>query len=403
LPAWRGRDEPADRRAALVRALADSRFFDAAAALALEPGPDGATPAAGDPRAAEIVAYAGFLAELERATDEYYRRTALKQGNHRAWRREVTELGRALWPRLAWEGTVPDYFDVRLIEEVDRRFGAVINLGETAGYEDLHMGHRVVDERRTVSQYGREAPVRFVSLDGIVSNGFQSWAWDGNAAHGGWQGRQGIVQVRPGYVGEPRRVWFDLTDPEARRRGDVRIAADSAADAERARTTPVAFFPSVTGRMRRDARQALLDSLRTAGLDGAALEAAFQHALGEAVQESSIFAHEGRHAIDATLGRFSAEELEFRAKLSEVAFAPRPRLALDGIMSAILGDRTPHGRANERIMRGVVEWMKAHAGEIAGLDASAPLLPQLPRLSDEQLRRAFASLDPLAGGTPPPP
>jgi hypothetical protein len=97
------------------------------------------------------------------------------------------------------------------------------------------------------------------------------------------------------------------------------------------------------------------------------------------------------------LGRFNAEEQEYRAKLSQVVFAPRPRLALHGTMSATVGDRTPHGRANERVLRGILAWMQAHAGEIAGLDPAAPLLPQLPRLSDAQLREAFSSLDPLAG------
>jgi hypothetical protein len=35
-------------------------------------------------------------------------------------------------------------------------------------------------------------------------------------------------------------------------------------------------------------------------------------------------------------------------------------------------------------------------GEIAGLDRAAPLLPQLPLLTDAQLRAAFGSLDPFA-------
>jgi hypothetical protein len=40
--------------------------------------------------------------------------------------------------------------------------------------------------------------------------------------------------------------------------------------------------------------------------------------------------------------------------------------------------------------------MTSQAGEIAGLDRAAPLLPQLPLLTDAQLRAAFSSLDPFA-------
>jgi hypothetical protein len=393
LPAWRG---DAAQRAALAGALADSRLFDAAAVLAPEGGD-----APADQRAADIVAYARFLWDAERLTDEYYRQTALGRGDHRAWRRELSALGEALWPRLAWNGAPPRYSQERALAELDRRFGAVVIVGETAGYEDMHYGHRVVDEQRTVSQYGHQASVRFIALDAIASNGFQSWAWFGRAGHGGWQNETGIVQVRPQYVEDPRQAWLAVTDSAEIRRNEARVAADSAQDVARARVAPVAFFPGARARMVRDARRALLDSLRAAGLQATELEAAFHRAYGQAVQESSIFAHEGRHAIDNAIGRFNAEELEYRAKLSEVAFAPRPRLALSGIMNAGIGDRTPHGRANERALRGVLAWMQAHAGEIAGLDRSAPLLPQLPLLTDAQLRQAFASQDPLAGGTPP--
>jgi hypothetical protein len=92
-----------------------------------------------------------------------------------------------------------------------------------------------------------------------------------------------------------------------------------------------------------------------------------------------------------------APELEYRAKLSQVAFAPLPRLAFDGIMSPNVGDDTPHGIANRWMLEGIERWMRRHAAELP-IDPSAPLLPQLPRLSDASLRAAAAALDPLAPG-----
>ena len=90
----------------------------------------------------------------------------------------------------------------------------MINLGRTAGYYDLHMGHSVVDQRREVEQYGRKADVRFVQLDHIVSNGFQSWAWEDGGQHGGWGGSTLIVQIRSVYVEEPLNIWRALHDQE---------------------------------------------------------------------------------------------------------------------------------------------------------------------------------------------
>jgi hypothetical protein len=390
----------ARQRAALARALRDSRLFSAAAVIALARNADGSTLASRDPAARETVVYAAFVDSVRGLTDRYYRATAQKKGSPDRWKASLDSAARKLWPSLTWTGPTPTFTNERFRAELDRRFGALIYLGETAGYEDLHMGHRVVDDRRTVDQYGHTGRVRFVALDAIVSNGFQSWAWDGNAQHGGWATKDLIVQVRPAYADEPMQAWRQTTDPEIMRRLAEELAADSVADMAKARRTPVAYFPSVAERLARDGRRLLLDSLRKEGLSGNELESAFKREYGLALVESSIFAHEGRHAIDNNLPtKLTPTDLEYRAKLSEVVFAPRPRLALGGIISANAGDDTPHGKANQRALEGIQTWMQAHASEIRQLDRSAPLLPQFPLLTDAQIKAAFAAQDPYAAET----
>ena len=144
----------------------------------------------------------------------------------------------------------------------------------------------------------------------------------------------------------------------------------------------------------------LLSELRATGLEDSDLRLAFIAEIERIDLESSIIAHEGRHAIDArssfSFMRRGAEK-EFRAKLSEVAFSSAPFLALGGgILSKNIGDGSSHGDANERILKGVVEWMEEHGDTIDNLDSEIPLLPQLDRLTDEQLREAFRSMDPMA-------
>jgi hypothetical protein len=93
----------------------------------------------------------------------------------------------------------------------------------------MHLGHVVGDERRTVTQYGKTARVTFVVLDGMITNGLQSWAWDDAGGHGGWQRRDTIVQVRPIFVEHALSLWVSA-DP-ARRSAEIRnIATDSIAD-----------------------------------------------------------------------------------------------------------------------------------------------------------------------------
>jgi hypothetical protein len=374
-------------------ALVDSKLFGPAALIVACGALASPAPSA---TVQEIVAYAHFLRDARRATNVYYRHVALGHPDLDTYRAHLDSLGKRLWPHLVWSGSPPHY-DLRALElDAERRFDLLANMGNTGDVVDLHAGHRVSSESREVVQYGKRAHLTFSVLDGMVSDGYQTWAWDGRAAHGGWASTTEIIQVRDGYAEGPLKAWHAVTDPAVMARDAKQLARDSAADIVRARTTEIAYFPSLDARLRRDVRVALLDSLRRSGLAGRDLALAFVRTYGDDVDESSIFVHEGRHAIDKILQipDSSAKNLEYRAKLSELAFAPLPKLALAGILGANTGDDTPHGIADARLMRELLAWMRQHgfsdgAGEL-------PLPLQIPRLTDAQIRAVSRSLDPLA-------
>ncbi len=152
--------------------------------------------------------------------------------------------------------------------------------------------------------------------------------------------------------------------------------------------------------MRQRAYQRLLSELRDEDLTGSALQLAFIAEVERIDLESSIIAHEGRHAIEAkSLLNFMrpGSKKEFLAKLSEVAFSSFPKLAIGGgILSSNIGDDSAHGKANERIMEGIVGWMGENRESIEGLNSNLPMLPQMDLLTDEQLRAIFRSMDYLA-------
>ena len=133
---------------------------------------------------------------------------------------------------------------------------------------------------------------------------------------------------------------------------------------------------------------------------GGDLRRAFLAEYWRASFQQSIFLHEGRHALDRTLvrglARFFDDGLEYRAKLSELALADYPRLALSQINSNSMGSDSDHARANRKVLQGYVDWIRGHPGEIAGFDPGRPPLAQIDRLSDSQLRAVARSLDPVA-------
>jgi hypothetical protein len=404
LPEWRGLPLPGSRRAAVSGALADSGFFRLAAAVAKDGRRRSTAIPAGIDRVEEILAYARFLDELEAAARESYRLNALGRRPDPDLRSELRHLGGRLWNDLPWQGGAPRFTERSFLREIRKRFGTVALLSRHHGVDCIHLAHRTVDRRESIRQYSREADLRFMVLDSVVTNGYDSWLWDGRAGTGGWVTDEGvIIQIRPVYAGSPLDAWRRLTDPDEREKHQEEIDRKTLRDDLIARGNPHAYLPGLGLRLKQQAHEGILESLRAAGIEKAAMRTAFIREVDRRVRASSITAHEGRHAIDR-LGLFnkfrSDAEKEFRAKLSEVALAPDPRLALTGgILIGNIGGDSAHGQANERIMKILVAWMRANQNRIAGFDPSRPRLPQLDLLSDDQLRQAIRESDPMARGS----
>ena len=142
--------------------------------------------------------------------------------------------------------------------------------------------------------------------------------------------------------------------------------------------------------------------MKAKGYEGDELCIAFVAEYLRLKAEANVYAHEGRHAIDQIFypKEFKkwTDEREFRAKLSQIVFTSNPRLtiATGGILDRSIGDNSQHGKANERIMKTIVQWMKKHVAEITGIDLSRPMLPQFDLLSDDQIKSIFIEADPMA-------
>lgn len=270
-------------------------------------------------------------------------------------------------------------------------YGLYGSLGETSGYPSLHGGHIAQDQRLSIDQYGRHGDLRFIVIDNMISNGFESWLWDGWAEAGGWSGDGVIVQVRSAYTAGPL-VSLRRTRPGPIRDAYLqRIVRD--ADDERVAlgNDGVAPLPATGARLEMQA----LDQIA----------ARFEHddegfiaEIWRATNQYSIELHEGRHALDKASGHFTDIQLEFRAKLSQIALADYPRLGLANVVSTTLGDNA-HGAANRLILEGYRAWMRQHRRQIAHFDRTAPTLSQLDKLSDAQIRAIARSLDPWAAET----
>ncbi len=409
-PRWQ---HPSPEQAAvhrLIRALADSRLYREALVVSLIYGVGEGAPA----DIQDILVYGRTIWEIEEFTDEYYRLLLHSlQDQSRQWFTPlvskwidmfVDAVGE-LWKQSTWvkeEYPLSLPFDLtdpgqltaalRVSGALRDRFGTVIRLSG-----DLCMGHAIIDESRRVNQYGYGGDLTYLLIDSMVSRGFAGWATGYKRQYGGFAlaEENAFVEVREAFADNAITAWNKTTDPAQRRQWETDIATLSTDDWHLAAEDPYAYLPGLGNRLKLAAYDRLLTQIAEEGYTGPEVQSEFVKRIDDAHWRSDIWAHEGRHVMDNRLGVSDGAELEFRAKLSQVAFAPMPRLAFNSIFTPEIGSGTPHGEANLRIVKNIVKWMRANANNIENLDPAKPLLPQFDLLTDQQMKEVMQSMDPL--------
>lgn len=335
-----------------------------------------------------VAAYFELRSRFDEATLAYNRKHA--RGTD-AGINYLVDVGRVLADATArLDGRQPEIV-------LAQAYGLHWKSGATGGVPSVHMGHVVEDTRYDVAQYGRRGSVRFLSIDNLLSNGYQSWLWDGLASTGGWSEPDGIVQVRSAYSSAPLTVLGNLT-PEALRKAAEELPGLEAKDREVLATKKVAFLPGLKARLKQQVEGQIAAKAReAASRSGEPFDRVFLKTYWDLVLAHSIYIHEGRHVLDhAEFDRpsgMASAELEHRAELSELEFAEFPRLPLLTILADVESD-TPHGIANRRIMEGLVAWIAANPAAVAGFDAASPTAAQIDKLSDAQFGEIAQGLDP---------
>jgi hypothetical protein len=386
LSTWPGKQASPEQRRALVQALGGTYFYTEAALLALR---------AGVPEAELVVEYARFMNRVEKGLNEYYRLHSLGKAGTAELNARLAELA----------GTAGKLFDLKqprsgagfieVVELVTAKFNARVRLAET----ELYYGHALADERIVIEQYGRKAAVSYSNWDLFVTTGYLTWAWDARPTPAGYAAEGQFWQIRPGMVGDAAQQAAFLFDPEERSRIERQLVESTARDESLAAANPYAFLHGLRLRLQKRGREAILARVRARGVKEKKLRLAFVEEYERVRNAGNLVAHEGRHALDLAMPgqKFTPEELEYRGKLSQVIFSEISGVQMGGIFMANIDDpKDGHGKANARLMRDIVAWMTKHAAEIQGLDPAKPLLPQFDKLTDDQMRALFRSLDPLA-------
>jgi len=354
---------------------------------------------AADNRLTEIINYSKFLKKIETLTNEYYRETAQQKSDPNKYRNQMISYAKKLWDTFIWTDTPKEFSLDNVEHEIDKRFGAALRIGNSTGWFSITWGHKVIEYKALAEQYGFKATLNFRSLDYMMSNGFVGWYFNNLGTIGGWQNGDLIYQVRPKYLTDPTIAWNNVSNSKAMLEQEEKIKKELKKDALLSDENKIVIFPGMLKQITFMSQRDLFMEIKEAGYSGDELQQKFMSAYKKLTFDNEILFHEGRHMIDRIVEKkkgvdYKKEELEYRAKLSEIAFAKYPFMSLSSILKIGI-DNSPHGRANERLVKELYDWMDKNWREVEGIDPNLPKRIQLYKLKDEQLVSIIHLLDPL--------
>lgn len=396
LSGWQGNELSIEKRKSIAKALANARNFNLSMVfIKTLPKEKIFT----DHRLIEIVNYTKFLTDITALTHSHYRETALGNSDAKKFRQNMIANVKTLWESFTWKNT-PKEFSLDNVEiEIDKRFGAAIRIGNPNGWFSITWGHKVIEYSSTIEQYGKKAQMTFRSLDYLISNGFMSWYFNNVGNIGGWQSDSLVYQIRPKYLSGPIEAWKNISNPITVTKREVEIEKALKKDVMLAEKEETILFPGMQKMMLLRSQKDLLISLTKAGYTGKNLRQKFMNTYEQLTFENEILHHEGRHLIDRKVEKelgvdYTQRELEYRAKLSEVALSKHPFLSLASIFKGGI-DNSAHGQANGYLAKGLYKWMDKNWKQVKGINPKLPKRIQLYKLTDKQLVSAILSLDTL--------
>lgn len=388
---WSGNELSIANQEMLINALSSSRFYEFIPAYVYK-NHDGSRY---NQKTKDAIAYSQFLKKVEKKTNEYYRLIAIEQENESAYIEWLNNKRKQLWNKLSF-AKQKEYKEDDFSSEIEKHFGARGFTGGTGNYSGyvLALGHIVNQEKAKVEQYGYKPEFTYTQIDMMVSNGFSSWFWE-HKAIGGWATDNEIIRVREVYLSGPIDAWKTVTDSVERRKTEKTINEFLGNSSE----NQLEEAKGLAAKLRLDAINDLYDDLAAKELSGKDLKLAFLSKYEQFRTEASMLAHEGRHSIDRKympeeFENWSTEIREFRGKLSQIIFAPEPRLELPRMITSITGDNG-HIKANKKIVDVAIEWIKENKEDISGYSDNKSAFSQLYLLTNDQLKECYRQADPL--------
>jgi hypothetical protein len=391
---WSKRDLYENEQIALIKALGESRFYNYAKALTKTFNLEKLTKQSD---IQNIVSYANFIDDVKIITDEYYRKATVEKINSDAYLNALTTKSKTLYNQLKTDTTKDSFSFSNFRNLINQEFGAVLLVASTSAstITGLILGHIVNERLRTVEQYGHKADFSFTELDMMVSNGYPSWFWEDRGA-GGFAIPDGFLRIKTMFKHLGITAWEKVTDSIKRSKIEKSIEDDLFSST--LATEGNRLLAATAKKLELDALDNLYKDLVNKGYNDLELQLKFIEHYDLFRDNATMFAHEGRHSLDrVVLGNsyrdLGAAKIEFRGRLSQIAFSESPKLEIADMINGI--STTNNGKANQMIVDVFEKWIKTNKKSIIGFDTNNRPISQLYKLTNYQIKSCIQEADPF--------
>lgn len=341
-----------------------------------------------------VIIYNKYLQDAEDLTYQFYRDLAKGKNKQQDFKDQLIFLKKACWNRLESSNKGNNFSGSSFSRVTKILFGAKHTQAIVNGYYAYYCWHEVSNELVSITQYDKKASLNVIEMDYLVSNDYSGWFHNLQRV-GGTATKSTIVVVRPVMLQEPVQIWHFLTDPVLRKEMENQIARLQKLDLELVKKDQYAILPGMRLHILGKSTRSIYDSLKNAGLKNAELKMAFIQYYSDYMHHATLI-HEARHSIDKRIGGFNANQMEYRAKLAEVALSRRPLFTFAAQVLRSESPNASHGMANSDLVRDMVKWMRKNSHQIEGFQKEVPAILQVDKLTNQQVKFVMQSLDPLA-------
>lgn len=398
LPKWSNSPLRMDQTISLAQSLGKSGFYNYASALVKPLRGNVSLNEQQRSSVQNIMAYYDYLRDVKDFTNEHYRKTTIDAPISDDYTETLLNKSEQLFQVLMATEEKKDTFSFRNFRElVSSKYGTILMLGQTSSSNvpSLIMGQIVNERIRSVTQYGHSADFNFTELDMMISNGYPSWFWEDRGA-GGFAISGGFIRVKTMFKYLGIEAWGLVTDSIKRGKHLKKInthLTNATLDSSRN-----SIYLGVASKLELDALDAIYNELLLKNFEGLELQLKFIETYDSYRDNATMFAHEGRHSLDRiVLGdeyrALGTPTIEYRARLSQIAFSEAPKLELANMLNGV--GNSGAGLSNKMIVEVAEDWIAKNSSKITEFDASKPPLTQLFRMTDAQIKSCYREVDPF--------